>query len=337
VTLSAPAKDGETVLTRFIFLCLIAASATTGRAEPRALKSTRFGGLSYVAARDLADYYGLGRDQARSPERSEYRTSFAQLIIDNESRNIHLNGVTHWLSIPILATRSQLWIASVDVLKTIDPVLRRGRSSTKSSVRTVVLDPGHGGGDTGTRGSRSTEKTLTLDLAKRVERQLELAGLNVILTRTRDETLSLPDRVEFAARKRADLFVSLHFNSGGSADGIETYCVPPAGAPSTATSFRKLFGHADDDTCPGNKTDERNLWLAHSVQRSLLKSTGANDRGVRRARFVVIRDVKCPAILVEAGFLSNRREEQRILTTDYRDKLAKAIADGILEYKKTVE
>jgi N-acetylmuramoyl-L-alanine amidase len=325
------------MMTRFIMLGLVAGLVATGWAEPRPLKSSRFGGRSYVAVRDLAEYYGLERDQARSPGRAEYRTSFAHLVVENERRDVLLNGVTHWLSIPVLELRNQLWVASLDVLKVIDPVLRQGRSSTKSSVRTVVLDPGHGGGDTGTRGSKSVEKTLTLDLAKRVERQLELAGVNVILTRTRDETFGLPERVEFAERKRADLFVSLHFNSGGSAEGVETYCVPPAGAASTATSFRRLFGHDEDATCPGNKSDERNVWLAHCVHRSLLKSTGANDRGVRRARFVVIRDAKCPAILVESGFLSNRSEEARILTTEYRDKLAKAIADGILAYKKAVE
>lgn len=324
-------------MTRFIFLFLAVGLTFTGWAEPRTLKSSRFSGTSYVAVRDLAAYYGLGRDQAASPEHAEYRTSFAQLSLEQESREIRINGVRHWIGIPVLESRHQLWIAAVDVLKTVDPVLRRGRSPTKSPVRTVVLDPGHGGSDTGTRGSKSVEKTLTLDLAKRVERQLTQAGVNVILTRTRDETLGLPERVDFAERKRADLFVSLHFNSGGSADGIETYCVPPAGEASTATSFRRLFSRDEDAACPGNKTDERNLWLAHCVHRTLVKSTGANDRGIRRARFVVIRDAKCPAILVESGFLSNRGEEARILTTEYRDKLAKAIADGILEYRKAVE
>ena len=325
------------MLTRFIFLLLATGLAPAVRAEPRTLKSTRIAGTSYVSVRDLAEYYGLGRDQARSPERAEYRTPVVQLAIEHESRSMQLNGVTHWLNIPILSTRNQLWIAGLDVLKTIDPILRQGRSPTKSTIRTVVLDPGHGGGDTGTRGSKSMEKTLTLDLAKRVERLLEAAGINVVLTRTRDETLGLSERVDFAGRKRADLFVSLHFNSGGSAEGIETYCVPPAGAASTATSFRRLFGHDEDDAGPNNKYDERNVWLAQCVQRSLIKSTGANDRGVRRARFVVIRDATCPAILVESGFLSNRSEEARILTTEYRDKLAKAIADGILAYKKAVE
>jgi N-acetylmuramoyl-L-alanine amidase len=98
-----------------------------------------------------------------------------------------------------------------------------------------------------------------------------------------------------------------------------------------------LFSQPGDKTCAGNRNDEKNVWLAHCVQRALLRRTGANDRGVRRARFQVIRDATMPAILVEAGFLSNRDEEQLILRDDYRAKLAQAIADGILEYKKSVE
>ncbi|MCG3148147.1 MAG: hypothetical protein PCFJNLEI_01589 [Verrucomicrobiae bacterium] len=320
-----------------LFALLALAFVSTGHAEPRSLKSTRFGGTSYVTIRDVADYYSLERDQARSPERGEYRTSFAQLVIESERRSILLNGVTHWLTFPVVSARGQLWVSSIDVLKALDPVLRQGRSREKAPVRTVVLDPGHGGNDTGARGPQALEKVLTLDVAKRVQRQLEAAGLNVSLTRTRDTTLGLAERVMIAERRRADLLVSIHFNSGGSAEGIETYCVPPAGAASTAVSARNLFSHAADKTCAGNKFDERNVWLAHCVQRNLLKATGANDRGVRRARFVVIRDAKCPAILIEAGFLSNRSEEKRIRTPAYRDKLVEAITDGILEYKKSVE
>ena len=87
----------------------------------------------------------------------------------------------------------------------------------------------------------------------------------------------------------ADLFVSLHFNAGGTADGIETYCVPPAGMGSTSTSFTRLFSRDDDGACAGNKFDERNVWLAHCLQWPLLERPRPDDRGVRRARVVVIR------------------------------------------------
>ena len=93
----------------------------------------------------------------------------------------------------------------------------------------------------------------------------------------------------------------------------------------------------DREAILNNRFDNQNVWLAHCTQKALLQATGAVDRGVRQARFYVLRYADCPAILVEAGFLSSPTEEQRILRTDYRELLAKAIADGIVTYKKTVE
>ncbi len=313
-------------------LALSLASMTL--AQPSSLKAYRFGTSYYVSVRDVAAYYGLGRDIRGVVDRAEYKTSFAQLEMQADRRDILLNGVNHWLSTPVLAERGQLWIAELDVLKTLDPVLQPERLRSRSQIRTVVLDPGHGGGDRGTRGRTGCEKELTLDLAKRVERNLAGNGVRVVLTRASDKTVALEERVTFAHAKGADLFVSLHFNSGGSADGIETYCAPPAGARSTGSA--RLTG-SDRDAVPSNRFDDQNVWLAHCAQKALLRATGATDRGVRRARFYVLRYQTCPAILIEAGFLSSPAEEQRILRTDYRETLAKSIADGIVAYKKAVE
>lgn len=307
--------------------------ASTAPAQPSSLKAYRFGNVYYNSIPDVAAYYDLGRDVRGVVDRAEYRTSFAQFEMQSDRRDILLNGVNHWLSTPVLAARGRLWIAELDVVKTLDPVLRTGRLRSRSQVRTVVLDPGHGGGDRGTRGRSSREKELTLDLAKRVERNLAGKDVRVVLTRTADKTVTLADRVEFARAKGADLFVSIHFNSGGSANGIETYCSPPAGAGSTAMPSAR----GGSEAILNNRFDNQNVWLAHCTQKALLQTTGAEDRGVRRARFYVLRYASCPAILVEAGFLSSPAEEQRILRTDYRELLAKAVAEGILTYKNTIE
>jgi N-acetylmuramoyl-L-alanine amidase len=254
-------------------------------------------------------------------------------VLHAHRRDVVLDSVNHWLNFPVATASGRLWVSKVDVLKTLDPVLRPAQFRGPSRSRLVVLDPGHGGGDRGTRGRTGrTEKSLTLDLAKRVESRLLAAGLAVALTRTTDRTLALSDRAEFARRKQADLFVSLHFNAAlGGVRGIETYSLTPVGAPSTAGG---AFGR---DRLAGHRHDEENLWLAHCVQKSLLRLTAAPDRGVRRARFQVLREAPCPAILVEAGFLSSSIEERKILTADYRDLLAKAIAEGILAYKRSTE
>jgi N-acetylmuramoyl-L-alanine amidase len=311
------------------------------RDEPSTLHAYRFGSTYYVPIGDVASYYGLGADTRGSLTRAEYKTSFGQLEVEADRRDILLNGVTHWISTPILVERDRLWIGEIDVLKTIDPVLQpRHLRKLGPVVRTVVIDPGHGGADHGTHGRASFEKTMTLDVAKRVEHDLAGSGLRVILTRTTDETVPLEDRVEFAQSKGADVYVSIHFNSGGSAEGIETYCTSPAGMSSTANfngnGSDRDIGGGDLSAVTNNRFDLQNVWLAHCVQKSALRATGALDRGVRRARFWVLRYTSCPAVLIEGGFLTNPSEEQRILRADYRETLAKAIADGILAYAKTM-
>ena len=315
--------------------------AGTAFAQPATLKAYRYGNTYYVAISDVANYYGLGTDARDAVNRAEYKSNLGQLELEADRRDVFINGLTHWLSAPILATRGKLWIAELDVLKTLDPVLRPERLRKAGAVvRTVVIDPGHGGEDRGTRGRSSLEKVMTLDVARRVERDLAGSGLRVMLTRTSDKTVALEDRVEFARENAANLYVSIHFNSGGTAEGIETYCTPPAGASSTAVPHWGAEDRdigSERDAVTNNRFDSQNVWLAHCVEKSLLRATNATDRGVRRARFYVLRYASCPAILTEAGFLSSPSEEQRILRSDYREMLAKAIADGILAYKKTLE
>lgn len=317
-------------------ICLLAAASSVATATTGSLNARRMNGSEYVAVGDLARFYNLGPNRSGAPDRAVYRNSYAELSLEAERRDIQLNGVTHWLGAPALSARGQLWISATDVLKTLDPVWRQGRSRSTGNVRTVVLDPGHGGADRGARGRAGVEKTLTLDLAKRVRRVLEARGVRVRMTRLTDRTLSLERRVEIAKECDADLVVSLHFNSGGSAEGIETFCIPPAGSGSTANPS-KGSARGDNAAVPGNRYDEQNVWLAHCVQKSLLRATGAPDRGVRRARFQVIRQAACPAVLVESGFLTNPREEEKILRVEYRELLAGAIAEGILAYKSAVE
>jgi len=315
---------------------------STAFSQPSTLHAYRFGGTYYVAVDDVAGYYGLNPEgRGGGLRRAEYQTSFGQLEVEAERRDILVNGVTHWVSTPVLAERNRLWIAEIDVLKTLDPVLQPLHLRKPGAVvRTVVIDPGHGGTDHGTHGRESYEKTMTLDVARRVERDLAGSGLRVIMTRTTDETVPLEDRVEFARQKGADLYVSIHFNSGGSAEGIETYCTTPAGESSTANfngnGSDRDTGGGDRSAVTNNRFDSQNVWLAQCIQRSALRATGAPDRGVRRARFWVLRYASCPAILIEGGFLTNPYEEQRILRAEYRETLARAIADGILTYKKTV-
>jgi N-acetylmuramoyl-L-alanine amidase len=138
--------------------------------------------------------------------------------------------------------------------------------------------------------------------------------------------------VAFASEHKADLFLSLHFNSAAPNEaeaGLETYCLTPVGMPSTLT---RGFQDEIRQTFPNNAYDAQNLLLALKVHRALLQVNGHHDRGIRRARFPgVLRGQQRPAILVEAGYLSNRQEARLIEEPGYRQKLAEAVAKALLQ------
>jgi N-acetylmuramoyl-L-alanine amidase len=176
------------------------------------------------------------------------------------------------------------------------------------------------------------EKEFTLDLARRLQALLAADGWTVLLTRTSDVYVSLPNRVAFAEQHKAGLFISLHFNSSfpdRQEAGLETYCLTPHGMRSTLTR-----GFADNPslTFPNNNFDAENLEFAASVHREVLKINGHLDRGLRRARFLgVLQGQNRPAFLVEGGYISNPTEARKIADPAYRQKLAEAIAHALEE------
>ena len=224
----------------------------------------------------------------------------------------------------------ELYLHSLDLKKTLRP-LATGMPKL-ASVSRIIIDPGHGGENAGTRSVAANrhEKEFTLDWAERLGSLLSADGWQVVLTRTSDVDLSLSNRTAIADSHKAELFISLHFNSAAPDEaeaGLETYCLTPAGMPSTVTR-----GFPDDASLvfPNNSFDQQNLQVAAGIHRALLQVNGSRDRGVRKARFLgVLRNQKRPAILIEGGYLSNPREARLIAEPAYRQKLAEAVAQGL--------
>jgi N-acetylmuramoyl-L-alanine amidase len=180
--------------------------------------------------------------------------------------------------------------------------------SAVSAFDTVVLDPGHGGHDRGASIGYVFEKHLALDTARRVEQLLKQAGLKVIMTRSRDVFIPLPGRAEAGNRYGNAIFVSLHYNynRGGSGSGVETY-----------------YKHSSSYS------------LAAYIQAYLVQRTRMSNRGVKSASFHVIRNTtRNPAVLVECGFVSNPTERSRMMTGEFRARIAEGVAQGIVAYKK---
>lgn len=245
------------------------------------------------------------------------------------------NGMEFHLGFPPQVINNEPYLHTLDVAKNIEPLLHPLVLPGKTN-RIIVIDPGHGGSNLGTRSvvDGAHEKEYTLDWARRLAPMLATNGWKVFLTRNSDVDVSLTNRFIFADTCKADVFVSLHFNAAPSPTdheegGIETFCVTPTGMPST---LKRDFEDDASLVFPNNHFDAENLRYAVQVHRSLLKIGGARDHGVRRARFMtVLRGQNRPAILVEGGYLSNPREARRIADPAYRQKLAEAVAQALME------
>jgi N-acetylmuramoyl-L-alanine amidase len=253
----------------------------------------------------------------------------------SDARRAQINGVQTWLAFPILYQNGRALISQIDLEETLGPVLSPPKNRPGVEVKTICLDPGHGGNDPGYQVGSNDEKKYTLLLAQEVRAQLKAAGFKVVLTRTTDVKIPLEDRPVVAKRNGADLFISLHFNATetgrNEVKGTEIFCLTPAGA--TSTNAR---GEGDTRWVAGNRNDERNMLLAYQMQKSYSKSLNIEDRGVKRARFQVLREAPMPAILIEGGFMSHPAEGRKIYDPAYRKQMAKAIVEGVQAYKKAV-
>jgi N-acetylmuramoyl-L-alanine amidase len=261
-------------------------------------------------------------------------TGSGSVVLRGGSRIASWNGMELRLGFAPQMIDNEMCVNALDLRKTVQPLVNAETVWPGRTNRIIVIDPGHGGEDSGTKSILGShyEKEFTLDWARRLGSLLSAKGWQVYLTRANDSELPLSNRVAVAEQRKADLFVSLHFNSAApdkEQAGLETYCLTPTGMPSS------LIRGFDDDlrlTFPNNSFDGQNLQLACSVHRALLRVNGNHDRGVRRARFpAVLRGQQRPAILIEGGYLSNPREARLISEPGYRQKLAEAVANGIEE------
>ncbi len=241
------------------------------------------------------------------------------------------NGLEIWLGFPPKIIDGKPCLNRLDIEKNLDPLIS-GVSEPARPHPVIVVDAGHGGPQVGTHSllPQRFEKEFALDWALRLERLLSSNGWTVFLTRTNDSDVAISNRVALAEKVKADLFLSLHFNSSypqTDQAGVETYCLTPEGMPSSLT---RGFEDAVDHTLPNNAFDAANLRYAWKIHRGILAATHGKDRGIRRARFMgVLRAQSRAAVLIEGGYLSNPREARLIALPEYRQQLAVGIANAL--------
>src|SRR5438876_1192592 len=235
----------------------------------------------------------------------------------------------------LLIIGSLVWISfHQEKRRAVNAQSKGTQPGTPKPFAVVVLDPGHGGQDSGAMCGGVMEKDLTLDVARRVDRLLESEGIATLMTRLGDSYASLADRVAFGNRVKDSIFVSIHFNEDNKpvASGVETYY--PAHqitSGSTLASRLPFFSRP-----PSNSPKPESQSLAGFIQQALVARTRSLDRGTQAKQFFVIANVTSPAVLIEGGFITNKDELLKLASEDYRDQLAAAIADGILWYRDVV-
>lgn len=319
--------------TRLSLLCLLLVPAG-GHSSSGHLERASISGTSYVRVEDWARANNF-QGRWTVPKQEFKLTGSSSLVFTVDSARMSFNGFHVWLSAPVALRDGAAWIAAVDFTSTLQPLLFPTRNFRGRTIRTIVLDPGHGGKDPGYLVGRQQEKQYTLLLAKELADLLNKAGFKASLTRTTDSFLDLPGRPDVARRRGADLFISLHFNAfeSPSAQGVEVYCMT---VPYTSSTNARGEG-AGAGPYPGNRSDAKNVLLGYQLQKNLLRSLAAEDRGLRRARYAVLRSAEMPAVLIEGGFMTNPSEGKKIYDPKYRRQMAQAIVDGIKAYKEMVE
>ncbi|MEY2486191.1 MAG: N-acetylmuramoyl-L-alanine amidase [Verrucomicrobiota bacterium] len=291
-------------------------------------------GRDYVTFSNLAHFYSFP-EYTRVSHSVSLRSERRGIRAQAGTSELYINGVRFVTDFPILSSGDDELISAMDVSKLIEPIMRPNRLHNAHKIETVVLDPGHGGIDQGASNRWGSEKNFALDVAKNARAQLLRAGYKVEMTRSSDTAVSLEERGNFANRFPNAVFVSIHFNWSGAAEGLETYALAPAGVTSNAANESHVSA-ADVAACPGNALDEHNIALTAAIHATVLSRLSMFDRGVKHARFHVLRNVKIPGVLIECGFLSNSSEGQRIATSQFRQEIAAAIAQGVQNYDAAV-
>ena len=306
----------------------------------------RFDGRDYVTLESLAAHYTFpapppftpSLDPLAPPQTIELKSESSMFSATTGGRVVEINGVRQWLAFPVRVEEGRVLISRLDLGKIIEPRLRPERIEGLQPVTTIVLDPGHGGHDKGAISRWGYEKDFALDVALRMRPLLEKQGYKVVLTRASDIFIPLHARPSVANCIPDSIFVSIHFNSSttnADARGFEIFSIAPRGAPATNDGTEVHLRHLREE--PGNAGELASSALAGTLFHSLLGHVPMVDRGIKHARFAVLRLCERPAVLVECGFVSNNAESALIGSGVWRGQVAEAIVDGVENYKALAE
>ena len=302
-----------------------ATTQSTTKATPKATAASTSGYQNVVT---WGKKHGMRAAWTQKNKTLRLSNDSTTIVLTIGARHASINNIKIALCQNVKMSGGNVLVSTQDINTALEAIT----NPRKNAVRIVAIDPGHGGSQPGAKHSGKTEKDITLLIAKEVRTLLQDKGVKVVMTRTTDRTMDLKTRPQIAEQNHADIFVSIHLNAASAeANGAEVFTTTPAGAQSTTPDSGSTAATR------GNKNDAANALLAYHIQRQLVQKVQFSDRGVKRKRLGVLYDTAMPAVLVEAGFISGSKDQKKLFSAAERSKIAKAIAEGILSYKKTVE
>lgn len=288
-------------------------------------QATTLNGEKYYGLNLLRTFYKLSTSDKKGASGEQVtRNSAFSLGLSPGKREATISGYRVRLSTPIAQDESgELLVSETDFVKLIDPILRPTYINERRDIKTVILDPGHGGTDSGYKTPLLNESVYTLQLAQELAQELKKQGLNVVLTRNGNHNVSDSARVDVAANCHNAIFISLHLN-GGRSDvyGVETYTTAPLSAGKRAME--------------GNRHDAANAALAFALHSHMVASTKAPDRALRRAYYTLLNTIPCPAAMVMVGYCTHEKEAANLAEDAYRAELVKGLAAGIITFKNAI-
>lgn len=338
---------------------LIGCAGRSVVSTPRLKQTVRIGSSRYITAQSLSEAYNLDyywdaitkKVTLSKGEKAARMMAGSRLALLNDSVRTMDKEARFYqgsLAIPESFTRRSLspFFREKHIRKKIIP------PTSGLPIKKVIIDAGHGGKDPGAVGRRGLkEKDVVLDIAKRLKKKLEARGIDVILTRESDRFISLSQRSRIANANAGDVdfFISIHANASRSSwvNGVEVFYLSES-IDDDLRAFRAAKNYKLNlkEGCSGKYTKvilwdliyrnnrKASIRLASYVCKSLSKNIRQRNRGIKPARFYVLKGTNIPAILAEVGFISNAREEKKLRDASYRNKIAQALADGIIQYNR---
>ncbi|MDD5427659.1 MAG: N-acetylmuramoyl-L-alanine amidase [Candidatus Omnitrophica bacterium] len=324
------------------------------------------GGSEYISLGKVCDFYGFEHRCDNFARTAFISKGSNRIAVRAGGDRVLFNDEMVKMDKPVTMSDGELFVPLSFVRNNLGPIAGyrpagklppAPEGPKRFTIKKVVIDPGHGGNDPGAIGRRThvKEKVLTLKLAKKIKSLLEDAGLKVIMTRDSDVFIPLPRRSEIANKSGADLFISVHINASRSRmmRGFECYYLSNA----TDDNARALEAFENSSlkmdeaaSAQHSKPLDKTLWdmtltenrlesaeLAGSICDSIDESLVTGNRGIRTARFYVLKHTNIPAVLVEAGYLSNKYEELKLKDPAFLDRIAESVVQGLLKYKREYE